>query len=247
MAGHSKWKNIKRKKEANDKVKGAAFAKLSRIITLAVVEGGNIPDPEHNFKLRLAIDKARSLNMPKENIARAIEKAKGADKNLIREIMYEGFAPYGVAMLVHTTSDNANRTVSEVKNLIEMHGGKMGGQGSVSYLFQKCGLVEFEAQENTEDRVMAFAEAMNAFDIDRVGDTYYVYVPFDSFGRIKDSLEGMKAKSTEIDYRPTTTVMIEDDKNARRILAIIEALEELDDVQRVFSNLEVPDSFDVTA
>jgi transcriptional/translational regulatory protein YebC/TACO1 len=157
------------------------------------------------------------------------------------------FAPYGVAMLVHTTSDNANRTVSEVKNLIEMHGGKMGGQGSVSYLFQKCGLVEFEAQENTEDRVMAFAEAMNAFDIDRVGDTYYVYVPFDSFGRIKDSLEGMKAKSTEIDYRPTTTVMIEDDKNARRILAIIEALEELDDVQRVFSNLEVPDSFDVTA
>lgn len=244
MSGHSKWANIKRKKEANDKVKGAVFSKMSRLITLAVVEGGNMPDPAHNFKLRLAVDKARSLNMPKDNIARAIEKATGADKNLIREIMYEGFAPHGVALMIQATTDNANRTVSEIKNVLERNNGKMGNQGSVSYLFQKCGLVEFDKSENKEEDVLNFAEALNAIDIDPSPDAYYVYVPFELFGKVKDNLGNVKPRSSEIDFKPTTLTAVAGEKEAKQILSLIEALEDLDDVHRVYSNLDLPESFE---
>lgn len=242
MSGHSKWANIKRKKEANDKVKGAAFSKMSRLITLAVIEGGNMPDPDHNFKLRLAIDKARSLNMPKENIARAIDKGKGAGKDFIKEIMYEGFAPHGVALMIQATSDNPNRTVSEIKNTVEQHNGKMGHQGSVSYLFQKCTLVEIDAKENREEDILNFAEALNAIDIDQSPDTYYVYIPFELFGKVKDHMEKVKPKSTEIDYKPTTSITIADEKQLKSVITLIEALEELDDVHRVFFNLDMPDT-----
>lgn len=244
MSGHSKWANIKRKKEANDKVKGAAFSKLSRLITLAVIEGGNIPDPVHNFKLRLAIDKARSYNMPKENIARAIEKASGGDKNTIKEIMYEGFGPHGVAMMIQATSDNINRTVSEIKNILERGSGKLGSQGSVSYLFQKCVLVEFEAKDNKEEDVFNFAEALEAIDIDQTGDLFFVYIPFGAYGKVKDHLEKVKPRSTEIDFKPTALISVENDKQVGQIITLAETLEAMDDVHKVFTNLDIPETYE---
>lgn len=237
MSGHSKWANIKRKKEANDKVKGAVFAKLSHIITIAVMEGGGIGDPEHNFKLRLAVDKARSLNMPKDNIQRAIDKAMGSGKNQLKEIIYEGFAPHGVSLMIQTTSDNQNRTVSEVKNRLEQRGGKLGSQGSVSYMFQKCVSVTFDKAISSEEAVFKFAGDLEATDIDEDEASYTVYVPFTSFGKIKDHLAGVSPTATEIEYKPTTLVSAPDEKAVREILALAEAVEELDDVQRVFLTL----------
>lgn len=244
MSGHSKWANIKRKKAANDKVKGATFAKLSRIITLAVVEGGGLPDPNHNFKLRLAIDKARSYNMPRDNIQRAIDRASGPEKNQLKEVIYEGFAPYGVALLLQATTDNANRTVNEIKNHLEKNGGKLGSQGSVSYIFRKCGLIIFEKLQSEEDAIFAFAEAMDAIDIDTVESSYYVYIPFEFFGKINNHLGSLKPHLTEIDYKPTNLVSVATHDQVRQILSLVDSLEALDDVHKVFSNLEIPDSLE---
>ena len=133
----------KAEKEVTDKARGVVFAKLSRLITLAVVEGGNEGNPDHNFKLRLTIDKARASNMPKENIQRAIEKGIGSDKHFLKEVMYEGFAPTELPLWAHATTDNPNRTVSEIKNCFEQHGGKLGSQHSVAYLFQHCAKATF--------------------------------------------------------------------------------------------------------
>lgn len=245
MSGHSKWANIKRKKEANDKVKGAVFAKMSRLITLAVVEGGGMPDPSHNFKLRLAIDKARSMNMPKENINRAIEKASGADRNSIKEIIYEGFAPHGVALMIQATSDNPNRTVSEIKNVIEMHGGKIGSQGSVAYLFNKCALIEFDTTINKEEDILNFSEALNAIDIEQEKLEYYVYVPFEQYGKIKEALGPLQPKNTEVDYKPLSPVEVGDTSSIDKIVELIQALEDLDDVHHVYSNLSMPEGYEM--
>ncbi len=244
MSGHSKWANIKRKKEANDKVKGAIFAKHSRLITLAVIEGGGIPDPIHNFKLRLAVDKAKSLNMPKDNIARAIEKATGAGKTSLKEVIYEGFAPHKVAILMQSTTDNPNRTVSEIKNILERHGGKLGSQGSVSYLFEKCGYVEIHKKDNSEDEVYQFAEVLKSLDIEEDEVSYHIYVPFDMLGKVKQYGDKITIKSTEIDYKPHISVSLPDVHQIRAILSLTELLESLDDVHKVFTNLDIPDNFE---
>lgn len=144
MAGHSKWKQIKHKKAANDQQRAKIFSKLSKLITSAVVEGGGFSDPNINVKLRLAIDKAKIANMPKENIARAVEKGSGPDRLHLKEVIYEAFAPHGVALVIHATTDNSNRTVSELRSTIEKAGGKLGVQGSVSYLFQVSHSPELE-------------------------------------------------------------------------------------------------------
>ena len=136
MAGHSKWKQIKHKKAANDQQRAKIFSKISKLITSAVIEGGGFSDPNINVKLRLAIDKAKNANMPKDNIARAIEKGSGPDRVHLKEVLYEGFGPHGVALVVHATTDNSNRTVVEVRSVIEKAGGKLCVQGSVAYLFQ---------------------------------------------------------------------------------------------------------------
>ena len=233
------------KKEANDKVKGVVFSKLSRLITLAVHEGGNIPDPSHNFKLRLIIDKAKSLNMPKENIQRAIEKANKDNKNVLREVMYEGFAPHGVALMIHATTDNPNRTVNEIKNCIEQHGGKLGTQGSVSYLFTKCGMVEFDKGENTEEDIFTFAQSLNAIDMDKSESIYYVYIPFELFGKIKEHLEKVRPKLSEVIYKPNLNISVSTHDQISQVLGVMEAVEGLDDVHGVFSNIDIPDSFHI--
>lgn len=239
MSGHSKWANIKRKKEVTDKARGAVFAKLSRLITLAVVEGGHEGNPAHNFKLRLTIDKARSANMPKENIQRAIEKGTGSDKHFLKEVIYEGFAPHGVAILIHATTDNPNRTVSEIKNCFEQHGGKLGSQHSVAYLFQHCAKVAFDLVGNKEEDVFEFAQSLKALDFDEDETSYYAYIPFELFGRIKEHLEKVKPRSTEIFFKPQTIISLTKEEEVKQVLGLIEALEELDDVHEVFSNLEL--------
>lgn len=236
MSGHSKWANIKRKKQANDLVKGNVFAKMSHLITLAVLEGGGIIEPENNVKLRLAIEKAKFANMPKENIKRAIEKGSGPNKILLKEVIYEGFGPYGVFLLILSTTDNSNRTSSEIRNMLEKHSGKLGTPGSVSYLFKKCAFVSFIKSEANEESVFKIGEELQAFDINEDDSHFFIFFPFSNFGLLKAHLNNIKYDLAEIDYLPTMPIKLEPDKE-EKILDIIEALEGLDDIQRVYSNL----------
>lgn len=235
MVGHSKWANIKRKKEANDKVKGKEFAKLSRIITLAVVEGNGIGDPEYNVRLRLAIDKAKQANMPKDNIQRAIEKGSGPDRAQIREVRYDAFGPSGSALLILASTDNPNRTSSEVRNMLDRNGGKMGNVGSVGYMFEHCAVALLDREGNAEDAVFAFAEQHGAIDFYE-DDEYVVFFPYAELGKIKEYSQGLVLKAVDAEYRATTTLPV-DQQTAERVYALIEALEDLDDVHGVYTNI----------
>ncbi|MBI5127015.1 YebC/PmpR family DNA-binding transcriptional regulator [Candidatus Roizmanbacteria bacterium] len=237
MSGHSKWANIKRQKMANDKIKGNVFSKLSRLITMAVVEGGGIVDPENNVKLRLAIEKAHVSNMPKDNIKRAIDKGVGPDQNHIKEIIYEAFVPYGVSMIIHGATDNPNRTMSEIRNIIEKHQGKLGSKGSVAYLFTKCGLITFEKSQIDQDKLLTIGDQLGAFDIADDHEKFYVYFPYEQLGHIKNILKDLKYDSAEIDFKPQTTIPLDDDEKIKKISELVNLLEDLDDVQKVFTNI----------
>lgn len=234
MSGHSKWANIKRKKEVNDKAKSNAFSKLSRLITLAVIEGGKINDPNNNVKLRLAIDKAKTYNMPKSNIERAIEKAMGDASTSLREVIYEGFGPKGAGLILQATTDNPNRTSSEIRNTLERYGGKLGAQGSVNYLFIRCGLVTVARSAGTEEQIFALGDKLGALDIDEDETHFYIYVPFEAIGKIK-VVAGDVPFNAEIDYKPQTFIDL-DSASLDVYHNMISALEDLDDVHRVFTN-----------
>jgi len=236
MSGHSKWANIKRKKGKNDKIKANVFAKMSHLITIAVIEGGGIIDPVNNVKLRLAIDKAKSANMPKENIKRAIEKGFGPNRIMLKEVIYEGFGPHGVFLLIISTTDNSNRTSSEIRNMLEKNSGKLGTQGSVAYLFKKCAFVSFQKIEVNEEVVFKIGEELDAFDINEDDSHFFIFFPFSNFGLLKTHLNNIKYGLAEVDYLPTTPVALDLDKE-KKVLDLIEALEDLDDVQRVYTNL----------
>ena len=238
MSGHNKWSKIKRGKETKDKVRGNIFSKLSRLITLAVIEGGGITEVENNIRLRLAVEKAKQFNMPKENISRAIEHAHGPDKAQLKEIVYEGFAPAGVALIILTTTDNANRTLTEIRNVLERHQGKLGNYGSVSYLFQRCGSIVFGKDKAQEEQVLQFAEKINAIDIQEDELTFSVFFPFENLGKVKDFLGELEEGTAEIDYKPSSLIPISDNQLKEKILGLIKALEELDDVQKVFANID---------
>jgi YebC/PmpR family DNA-binding regulatory protein len=236
MAGHSKWANIKRKKEAQDKIRGNLFSKLSRIITLAVIEGGGITDPQHNVKLRVAIEKAKEANMPKDKIEKAIERGAGPNKDQLKEIVYEGFAPHGVSLIIVASTDNPNRTLTEVRLVLEKSGGKIGGQGSVSYLFEKCGLVVIDKQNIAEEEVFRLADEIGALDLETDDEVYLIYIPFEQIGKVKSIFGNYQIKEMETIYRPVVKVNIDEEK--RKIIEnLITNLEALDDVHQVFSNL----------
>lgn len=236
MSGHSKWSNIKRKKEANDKVKGNIFGKMSRLITLAVIEGGGMTDPDHNVKLRIAIEKAKSFNMPKDNIKRAVEKGTGPDKSSLKEVIYEGFGPGGVAMLMQATTDNPNRTLGEIRSIMDRNMGKLGNSGSVGYLFNKCALMIFDKAAIKEEDVFAVGDKLGAFDIDSDESKFYVYFPFENLGHIKDKLQDVKYESAEVDFKPQSTIEVDQDKFSK-VENLVNLLEALDDVHKVFVNL----------
>jgi len=237
MSGHSKWSKIKHEKEAKDIVKGNVFSKLSKHITLAVIEGGGITDPGNNIKLRLAIEKARSLNMPKGNIERAIEKGTGPEKSQLKEVVYEGFAPGGVAIIIVATTDNQNRTLSEIKSVVHMHGGKLGGPGSVSYLFKRCAVMRFNKEQISQDQVFSAASETEAFDVDEDEREYRLYFPYDHLGKIKTEFGGVKPKSIESIFKAESSITV-DSGTAEKIQSLMLELESLDDVSGTYGNYQ---------
>lgn len=232
MSGHSKWANIKRKKGVLDKQKGKVFGKLTRLITLAMIEGGGA-------KLRLAIDKAKQNNVPKDNIERAISKGAGSNNQPIKGVLYEAFGPHGVAFLIETTTDNHNRTTAEIRNLFEKNGGKLGNQGSASYLFEKCATVILPKATNKEEDVLFFAEKVRASDIVEDEACYQLFFPNEFLSKLKDYAGDLEVESSESVFHPLSTVMIKDMVLIEKLNKLTEALEELDDVHKVSTNFGV--------
>lgn len=237
MAGHSKWANIKRKKGIIDQKRGAVFAKLSRLITIAVIEGGGVGDPDANVRLRLMIEKARYENMPKENIQRAIDKGMGPNREQLIAVMYEGFGPGGTAILIKATTDNTNRTLAELRNMMERNGGKLGSAGTVNYLFEHCASASFLTADNSIDDVFAFAEKVDASDIVEEEDIVIVYFPFDQLGKIKDYIGSLKPiQAPDEEYKPVSEVQIASQQEEEQLQNLIDLLENHDDVQSVYTN-----------
>jgi YebC/PmpR family DNA-binding regulatory protein len=241
MSGHSKWSQIKRQKGAADVKRGNLFTKMTREIMIAAKEGG--PNPEANFRLRLAVDRARSVNMPKDSIQRAIERATGGgDGAQLESIVYEGYAPGGVSVMVEAATDNRNRTAGEVRSTFTRHNGKLGEAGSVQWLFEQKGVIEIDANEANADDIELAAIDAGAEDVWRDKGLVVVYTAPRDFEKVKKALEsqGIKASQAELSMRATSTVRVEGDA-AAKLLRLVEALEELDDVQAVHANFDIPE------
>jgi YebC/PmpR family DNA-binding regulatory protein len=239
MSGHSKWHSIKHKKAVVDARRGQHFTKLARAITVAAREGGG--DPDGNPSLALAIQKARDASMPKDNIERAIAKGtgEGVDADQIETVLYEGYGPGGVAMLIEAFTDNRNRTGADVRHLLSKHGGNLGEPGSVSYLFDKRGVIVVDASRYDEDDLMPAIDA-GAEDIARDDDVFEVITePSDLVG-VRDALReaGVEFESADLTQRPRVRVPLEE-ADAVKLLKLIDALEELDDVGDVHANYDV--------
>ena len=234
MSGHSKWSNIKNKKAANDAVKGSVFTKMAKAITVAVKKGGGIGDPDMNFSLRLAVDKARAVSMPKENIDRAIEKGMGTGAGEeLAELVIEGFAPQGIALILEVVTDSRNRTVSELRTLMEKHGGRMGEPGSVMYLFDRCGIVTTEATITDELELELIDLGMTDMVVEAEGTTIYT-VPEAMYTVILFLEKQGISVSGVLGYRPKSTMTVSDSTSVENFLHTISAY---DDVQEVYVNL----------
>ena len=238
MSGHSKWSQIKRKKGLKDQQRGLLFSKLSRLISIAVAESG-IADPSNNIKLRMAISQAKNANMPKENITRAIEKGSGPDESTLQEHIYEGFGPEGTVFLVYVTTDNQNRTFTEIKHSFEKNNGKVGSKGSVSYLFKKCGIVVVNKSQEKEEFVFKFADEIGCFDIDEDNDHYFLYFPFENIGKAHELKILNTEVSPEMDFKPLSYVKITEPEVAKKVLNLVSHLENCEDVHKVFSNFDI--------
>lgn len=238
MSGHSKWATIKRQKGANDAKRGALFTKLSRAISIAVQQGGGIGDPAQNFRLRLAVEAARASNMPKENIQRSIERAAGKNGETLEEVVYEGFGPGGIGIIVEAATDNRNRTTAEVANIFNKSGGNMGQIGSVSYQFKQMGQLIVDKNGKSLDDIFLEAADAGAEDVEEGGDEFFIYTNPTDLTRVKDNItqKGIEIKEMELVRQPTVTMTV-DDGTAEKIMNIMEKLEELDDVQKTYSNL----------
>ncbi|MFA5447373.1 MAG: YebC/PmpR family DNA-binding transcriptional regulator [Sphaerochaeta sp.] len=244
MAGHSKWASIKRKKGANDAKRGQMFSKLIKEITVAAKMGG--PDPESNARLRTAIIKARSENMPKDNIDRAVKKGSGEmDNAIFYELTYEGYAPGGVALIIDTLTDNKNRTASDVRAALTKGGGTLGATGSVSYMFQTKGIITYDAEKYTEDEIFEVALEHGADDVVNEDGIIEVTTQPSDFASVLEAMQeaGFEQISAEVEKVADQTVELETER-ARKVLKIIDRLEELDDVQQVSTNLDLPDDFE---
>ena len=239
MSGHSKWSKVKHQKATTDVAKAQAFTKASRAITVSVREGGGITDPNLNFRLRLAIEKARDVNMPKNTIERAIEKGSGVDAVNLMQIAYECFGPQGVALLVETTTDNKMRTISEVKNVLERGGGRLASPGSVAYLFKRWGILVIPKANVTYDTLLTDAIVAGAHDVIEREDMFEVYTKPHDMHTISQKLASMNLliDNTEFIMHPVTPVSV-DDKVKHLIDALVTRLQELDDVDHVYTNVE---------
>jgi YebC/PmpR family DNA-binding regulatory protein len=244
VSGHSKWSSIKHKKGAADAKRGKLFSKLSRAIIVAAREGG--PDPAANLALQNAIEKARSYSMPKDNIERAIAKGSGAgsEGSGYETVVYEGYGPEGVAVLVETLTDNRNRTASEVRHLFTKHGGNLGTTGGVAWQFERRGVVLVAGEGADEEELLLVAAEAGAEDVDADGSSVVVTSPPEALSAVREAVEaaGFSVESAELALIPKTTVAIEDERIARQVLRLVEGLEEFDDVQDVYANFDIPET-----
>ncbi|MFO7697312.1 MAG: YebC/PmpR family DNA-binding transcriptional regulator [Anaerolineae bacterium] len=242
MSGHSKWASIKRQKGVNDARRGQLFTKLGREIAVAAREGG--PDPEMNFRLRLVLDKAKQANMPKDNIDRAIKRGsgEGADAIQMDEHTYEGYGPHGIAIILQVMTDNRNRTVSEVRHAFTRYGGNLGADGSVAWMFSRQGVITVAADKVDSDELALVAIDAGAADIEASDDVVTVYTAMSDFKVVQEALTtmGYHITDAQLSWIPQSQITL-DEREAMTTLKLMDALEELEDVQEVFSNLDIND------
>src|SRR4051794_4130785 len=243
MSGHSKWSSIKHKKGAADVKRGKLFSKLSRAIIVAAKEGG--ADPSGNLSLQNAIEKAKSYSMPKDNIDRAIAKGSGADADAsaFETVVYEGYGPSGVAVIVEALTDNRNRTASDVRHTFAKNDGNLGGSGAVSWLFERRGVVLVPAAGTEEDELMLAAAEGGAEDVALDGSSYQVLTAPENLAAVREAIEqaGFAIDSAELTMLPKTTVEVADEGDAKKVLRLMDQLEDNDDVQDVYANFDIPE------
>jgi YebC/PmpR family DNA-binding regulatory protein len=244
VSGHSKWSSIKHKKGVADARRGKLFSKLSRAIIVAAREGGG--DPAANLALQNAIEKARSYSVPKDNIERAIARGTGADTaaESFEHVVYEGYGPSGVAILVEALTDNRNRTAADVRAAFAKHEGNLGGSGAVAWLFERRGVVLVDADRFEEDDVTLAAAEGGADDVELDGSSFSVTCTPETLSAVRLALEdaGIEVDSAELTMVPKTTVELDDENAAKKTLRLIDALEESDDVQEVYANFDIPET-----
>ena len=241
MSGHSKWSSIKRQKGINDQKRGKTFTKLSNAITIAVKQGGGMADPDSNFRLRLSIDAARAANMPKDNIERALRRAQGKQAGDFEEVIYEGFAPGGVSIMVEAFTDNPMRTTSEIKSIFHKAGASFGQPGSVSYQFKHVGEIIVKKGDKSYDDIFTIAVESGAEDLEDAGDELFIYTDLQDLTKVKDTLvsKGLEVVEASLVRQPVILMEITDREKFDKIEAFLNILEELDDVQKVYSNMNV--------
>lgn len=242
MSGHSKWSTIKRQKGANDAKRGQLFTKLANAISVVVREGGG--DPASNIKLRLAVEAARMANMPKDNIQRAIDRGIGTTGGAAMEtVTYEGYGPAKVALLIEAATDNRNRTLPVIRAVVEKSGGTFVSAGSVSWMFVDVGLIAVSKDGESFDRIFELAVDAEAHDVEDAGDVVQVYTNPTEVEKVKNFLieKGLSVQNMEIFKKPSTTVEIKDRETASKVMNLVEKLEELVDVQKVYANFDIPD------
>ena len=240
MSGHSKWSTIKRKKEASDAKRGQIFTKLAKEIAIVARDGA---DPNINFKLRLVIDKAKAANMPKDNIERAIRRGAGLEKGSeLEEITYEGYGPHGVALIIQVVTDNRNRAVADIRRWFTKRGGSLGETGCVAWQFESKGYLTLEPDGMDSDEIFDIAVEWGADDVVFGSDLIEIFTAPDDFRTVRDAFQGrgINLQSAEITLVPKTTIEL-DKKMALQNMNLISTLEELDDVQQVYSNLDITD------
>lgn len=240
MSGHSKWSTIKRAKSISDIKRGLTFTKISNAITIAVKRGGGITDPNSNFRLRLAIEGARAANMPKANIERALRRAQGKQSNEVEEVIYEGFAPEGVSVIIEAVTDNPLRTTSEIKSMFNKEGGSFGKPGSVSYQFSQIGEIVLAKEGKTLDQAFEQALQSGAEDVKEHENGFVVYTLPEDLTRISEIFKekGFSITNASLVRKPIMPFTVADPQKKEKVYNFLQKLEDLDDVQKVYSNLD---------
>ncbi len=242
MSGHSHWAGIKHKKAAVDAKRGKAWSKIARMIIVAAKNGGG--DPATNLSLRYAIDKAKAANMPKDTIEKAVKKGTGNLEGVnFEEVLYEGYGPGGVAIMVEALTDNRNRTTPEVKRLFEKHGGSLGTSGCVNWMFSKKGFITVNTLDTNEEQLLEIALNAGADDLQNTGELFEITCDPSAYEELKKTLQekDIAAEVAEISMVPQNTIEINDDHKARQIISLMEAFEDHDDVQNAYANFDIPD------
>jgi YebC/PmpR family DNA-binding regulatory protein len=242
MSGHSHWSSIKHKKAAADAKRGKAWSKVARMIIVAARSGGG--DPDANLALRYAIDKAKSVNMPKDTIEKAIKKATGEGGEVhFEEVVYEGYGPKGVAIMIDVLSDNRTRTVAEVKKMFERHGGALGATGCVGWMFHKKGLITVKTDAAKEDDLFEIALTAGADDLRNTGEIFEITCQPSAFLTLKKALEEKQIpiEVAELSMVPSSEVLIDDPETARKIIALMDEFEDHEDIQNAYANFNIPD------